>query len=89
MYFLIIYLIIINAAGFFSMGCDKQRARRHRWRTPESVLLTIAFIGGSFGSLLGMRIFHHKTKHKKFTILIPLFLVLHIALIALFIFDAF
>ncbi len=87
--FLTIYLVIINIIGFLSMGYDKRRAQRHEWRTPESVLLTIAFIGGSLGSLLGMRTFRHKTKHRKFTVLVPLFLALHIALIALFIFDTF
>lgn len=75
---LIIYLIIINLAGYITMAADKKRAKDKSWRIPESVLLTIAFIGGSLGSVAGLLICHHKTRHLKFTILLPLFLALHI-----------
>ena len=78
MKYIIIYLIILNLAGLITMASDKKRAKGKRWRIPESVLLTIAFIGGSLGSTAGMLIFRHKTKHLKFTILLPLFLILHI-----------
>lgn len=60
------------------MAADKKRAMNRRWRIPESVLLTIAFIGGSLGSIAGLLICRHKTRHLKFTILLPLFLALHI-----------
>ena len=78
MKYIIIYLIIINLAGLILMGSDKKRAKGRRWRVPESVLLTVAFIGGSVGSIAGMLIFRHKTKHLKFTVLLPLFLAIHI-----------
>lgn len=81
MYKWIIYsLIAINIVTFILYGWDKLCAKKGWWRIPEKVLLGFAFFGGSFGALLGMRIFHHKTKHKKFTILVPLFQLLHIAL---------
>ncbi|MDD6189898.1 MAG: DUF1294 domain-containing protein [Clostridiales bacterium] len=78
MKYLIIYIIIINLTGFITMAADKKRAMNRRWRIPESVLLTIAFIGGSLGSIAGLLICRHKTRHLKFTILLPLFLALHI-----------
>ncbi|NLK75066.1 MAG: DUF1294 domain-containing protein [Clostridiales bacterium] len=75
---LVVYLLVINLVGFMSMAIDKRRARRRQWRIPESTLLIIAFIGGAFGSFLGMQILRHKTKHLKFLLLIPLALIIHI-----------
>lgn len=77
--FFIIYLVIINAAGFLLMHVDKQRAIRGAWRIPEKTLMTVAVIGGSLGCLAGMYTFRHKTKHKKFTVGIPAILALQIA----------
>ena len=70
-----IYLIIVNLAALVLMYSDKQRAIRHHWRIPERRLLSIAWLGGALGALLGMGIFHHKTKHTVFRICIPLALV--------------
>ena len=81
----LLYLIIINAAGFLLMLADKQEARRGAWRIPEATLIWVAILGGSVGSLLGMYLFRHKTRHLKFTVGIPLILFLQLALvIALF-----
>ncbi len=79
MEYLLIYLLIINALGFLLMRLDKQKARKKKWRIPEATLMGIAAIGGSIGSLLGMHIFRHKTKHPKFTVGIPLILVVQLA----------
>ena len=61
------YLLILYAAfsiaAFFAYGVDKNRARRGKWRTPEAVLLGFGFFGGAAGALLGMSLFHHKTRH--------------------------
>lgn len=73
------YLLIINIAGFAVMGIDKQKAIKKRWRIRESTLFLIALIGGSLGSILGMRVFHHKTKHWYFVCGMPLILILQIA----------
>lgn len=75
-----VYLLIINAAGFFLMLADKHKARKNLWRIPESTLITVAVIGGSVGSLVGMYAVRHKTRHPKFTIGIPVILVLQILL---------
>ncbi len=80
MNFLIAYLLIINAAGFLVMLVDKFYARKNLWRIPEATLLSVAVIGGSLGMLIGMYTVRHKTKHKKFTIGIPLILAAQIAL---------
>ncbi len=78
------YAIIINLIGFFLMGIDKRKAIKHAFRIPESTLFIVAFIGGSLGSLLGMYIFHHKTRHWYFVYGMPAILILHIiAILAL------
>ena len=68
---LLFYLLIINAVGFLIMLADKEKAKKHRWRIPESTLLTVAALGGSIGCYAGMRVFHHKTRKPKFYIGIP------------------
>jgi uncharacterized membrane protein YsdA (DUF1294 family) len=77
---LIIYLAAMNIVGFVSMSLDKRKAKRHTRRISEKTLFLIAVFGGSVGSLLGMYVFHHKTKHLRFVIGLPLILLLQIAL---------
>lgn len=79
----VIYLVFINAAAFLLYGLDKHKAQKGQWRVSENTLLGVAFLGGSVGAFLGMRTFHHKTKHWKFRILIPVFSILHILLLML------
>lgn len=74
------YLLGMNAVAYILMAVDKTNAMRKARRIPEAVLLLIAALGGSLGEWLGMASLHHKTKHKKFLILVPLFLLVHIAL---------
>ena len=71
MNYLLIYLLVINAAGFLLMLIDKQKAKKNRWRIPEKTLFLTAIIGGSVGSLVGMYTFRHKTKHIQFTLGMP------------------
>lgn len=75
---LLLYLVIINAAGFVLMLADKHKAKKNLWRIPEATLMTVAVLGGSVGSLLGMYTVRHKTRHPKFTVGIPLLLALQI-----------
>lgn len=72
------YLFIINALSFLLMHIDKEKAKAGRWRIPEATLLGTAFIGGSLGAYLGMRIFRHKTRHPKFSIGLPVLLSVQI-----------
>ncbi len=80
MKYLLIYLLIINAAGFVVMLVDKLYAKRNMWRISEATLLSVALAGGSLGCLAGMYTVRHKTRHKKFTIGIPAILVLQLLL---------
>lgn len=75
---LLVYLAIVNAAGFILMLTDKIKAKKNLWRIPEATLFLVAAIGGSIGSLAGMYTFRHKTKHIKFTLGMPLILAVQI-----------
>ena len=77
---ILLLLIAVNLVSFALYGLDKVKAKRGLWRIRESTLLLVAALGGSLGALLGMELFRHKTKHWKFRIQIPLFLLLHMAL---------
>lgn len=78
-YILWLWLLVINLALFITMGLDKNRAVRAKWRIPERTLLTMALIGGSLGGLIGMYGFRHKTRHAKFSIGFPVILILQLA----------
>ena len=78
----LIYLIVINIVAFFVYGIDKWKAKNSKWRISEATLLILAIIGGSIGALLGMRIWHHKTMHKKFRYGIPAIIIIQLILIA-------
>ena len=79
-----LYLLIINAAALLLMLIDKQKAKKGAWRIPESTLILTAALGGSIGALIGMNCFRHKTKHLKFTIGIPVILVIQLILLGRF-----
>lgn len=77
---LIIYIAIINLYGFLIMYLDKKRSIKGQWRIPESRFFVVAILLGSLGTLLGMKLFHHKTKHWYFKYGIPAIMVVQIAL---------
>lgn len=79
---LTIYLLLVNAAAFLTFGEDKRRAKKREWRIPEATLMGLAAAGGSLGALAGMRFFHHKTRHRKFTAGVLALLITQIALLA-------
>lgn len=80
----IIYLAAVNIITFIMFGADKARAVKDKWRISEAALILTALLGGSIGALAGMRIFHHKTKHRKFTVGIPVILALQIIFMVLY-----
>jgi len=81
---LILYLIGASTIAFMMMGIDKQKAKKQQWRIPERTLWSLAIIGGALGVLIGMRFFRHKTKHRSFTIGMPILLIIHIALLFIY-----
>ena len=79
---IICYLLAVNIVTFLLYGIDKYKAKKGKWRISEATLLTMAAIGGSIGAWAGMRLWHHKTMHKKFKYGIPLIIIMQIALVA-------
>ena len=79
--FFLIYLAVINVVTFFMYGVDKWKARKSKWRIREAALLELAVLGGSIGAWLGMRVWHHKTQHKKFKYGVPTIIIVQLALI--------
>ena len=79
--YLSVYYGLINILVFLLMATDKRKAIKGKWRIPEATLLLPAFLGGAVGALSGMFIFHHKTRHPKFIILVPLACILNFAVI--------
>ena len=80
--YLIYYLLAINAVAFIMYGIDKYKAKKAKWRISEATLLLLAVLGGSIGAWMGMKVWHHKTMHKKFKYGIPAILLIQIALMA-------
>ena len=80
--YLTYYLLAINAIAFIVYGIDKYKAKKAKWRISEATLLLLAVLGGSIGAWMGMKVWHHKTMHKKFKYGIPAILLIQIALMA-------
>ena len=78
---IILYAVAVNVASLIMMGVDKRKAIKRAWRIPESTLFVLAIIGGSVGSIIGMHLFHHKTRHWYFLYGMPVILALQIMLI--------
>ena len=76
------YLIITNIVTFLVYGLDKWKAKKSKWRIREAALLGLAVLGGSIGAWLGMKVWHHKTMHKKFRYGIPAIIISQLILIA-------
>ena len=75
------YLIITNIVTFLVYGLDKWKAKKSKWRIREAALLGLAVLGGSIGAWLGMKVWHHKTMHKKFRYGIPAIIIIQLILI--------
>lgn len=73
---IIFYLLFMNLMGFALMGIDKYKAKKHLWRIPERTLFLASILGGSVGTLAGMYVFRHKTKHWYFVVGMPAVLII-------------
>ena len=76
------YILCINAVAFIMYGIDKRKAKKAKWRISEAMLLMMSVVGGSVGAWLGMKVWHHKTMHKKFKYGIPAILLIQMVLMA-------
>lgn len=75
-----IYMLCISALSIALTVLDKRAARRRAMRVPEIVLLLFGALGGEIAMYITMRVIHHKTRHPKFMIGLPVIFVLHIML---------
>lgn len=75
------YLLVINVLALIFYDIDKQKAIHNKWRIKESTLLGLSLIGGSLGALLGMLVFHHKTKKPRFKFGVPAMLIMHVIIL--------
>ena len=75
------YFITVNVLSLVLFGIDKWKAKHDKWRISEATLLSVTAIGGSIGAWVGMKVWHHKTMHKKFKYGIPLVMALQFALL--------
>lgn len=80
LFFLFYGLILLNLLTFGLFMLDKHKAKKGRWRIPESVLLILSVLGGSMGALMAMSLFRHKTQKKLFSIGIPVVFILQLML---------
>ena len=80
-HYLIIAFVVWNLIVFLVYGADKRKARKDKWRISEKTLILLALLFGGTGAFIGMRVFRHKTQHKKFTIAVPLLMILNFIVI--------
>ena len=77
------YLILITLLTFLAFGWDKRLAKNGKRRIAESVLLMLTFLGGTFGALIGITFFRHKSAKKAFIIKLVLVVAVQLAIIFL------
>lgn len=78
---LMLWCLGLSVLGFFLMGYDKLQAKRGRRRVPEKSLFSVALLGGAAGAVLGIYLFHHKTRHWYFKWGLPAILLLQLGLL--------
>ena len=57
------FLLLMSLIAFILYGADKHKAKSQQWRVKEKTLLLCGVFGGAAGALIGMKVFHHKTRH--------------------------
>lgn len=83
LFWLGVYLLIINVLTFALFCFDKVRAYQHGFRLPEFALLAFALLGGALGGILSMRLVRHKTAKWYFNVGLPVFIVLQLGLLVI------
>ena len=75
------YVIVINVITLMMYGIDKWKAKHSKWRIPEATLLIMAAVGGSIGAWTGIKLFHHKTLHKKVKYGVPAIFLIQLGIV--------
>lgn len=76
-FFLIGGYVCANLLSLGLFAVDKSAAVTGSHRFPEQSLL-LAAAAGPFGALAAMAGFRHKTRHRKFLLLVPLLATVHL-----------
>ena len=84
---IVLYIVLVNVVSFLMMGIDKRKAVKRAFRIPEATLFVLALIGGSLGSIIGMHLFRHKTRHWYFLYGMPIIFVLQVILVLAVVFS--
>ncbi len=84
---ILLYIVIVNLISLITMAVDKRKAQKRAFRIPEATLFVLAIIGGSLGSIIGMHLFHHKTRHWYFLYGMPVILALQVILVLAVVFS--
>lgn len=87
--YIIIYYILITLYASVLTIYDKSMALKRRRRISENALMYIGLLGGAGGMFLTMKFIHHKTRVKKFMVLLPAMIVIHFIIIAVLLVFAF
>ena len=85
-YIPLVYWLIISLVAFAMMGIDKRKAKKHLWRISEKSLVIVALLGGSVGTIAGMKFFRHKTLHWKFKYGMPSIFMIQLILLGAFLY---
>lgn len=80
--------VIYNGIVLLVYGYDKLKSKSNGRRVPERTLLLLGLCFGAVGALLGMELFRHKTKHRRFWVWNTLFLLLQGALLGIYLFRS-
>ena len=78
---LLIYIGVMSLLTVIITVYDKIAAKAGKWRIPEATILLTGLFGGAFAEFVTMQIIRHKTQHRKFMIVLPLEIILHVALL--------
>lgn len=79
--YIAIFAGLISVVSVMLTVYDKVASISKKWRIPEKMLMLFAFFGGATAMYCVMQLIRHKTKHKKFMIGLPIFIVLHLAIV--------
>ena len=67
MWLILGYIVVINVVSYLMFWTDKTYAQNKQWRISDRKFVAQAWMGGSLGCLLGLRLARNKNRRKVFT----------------------